>query len=70
MFLGKLGESLRSLVEWRFADVAKNEALERVMKLEVALIFLLNSLRGKGAVPDQTLDMIEKIVTSGGAQSA
>lgn len=43
-------------------------ALEKVMKLEMALLFLINALRN-GAVPDErVLDQIEHLVTSGGAQ--
>ena len=47
---------------------AGDEALKRVMRLEVALLILVNSLRGKDIVPEPVLDSFEKIVSPGGAQ--
>jgi hypothetical protein len=48
---------------------AGDAALERVMKLEIAILLLVNTLRNNAFVSTQMLDTIEKIVTSGGAQS-
>ncbi len=47
---------------------AGDEALKRVMKLEVAVLLLVNALRGKDVIPEPVLDSFEKIVTSGGSQ--
>jgi len=48
---------------------AGDAALERVMKLEIAILLLVNTLCNNPSVTKQMLDTIEKIVRSGGAQS-
>lgn len=46
----------------------QEENTQRIMKLELAVVFLINILRGMD-VPKNVLDQVERIVSSGGAQS-
>lgn len=46
----------------------ENELVRRVMRLEMALMMLVNQLRGNPAMPSSMLDLVEKILTAKGSE--